>query len=86
MKLYKKWDGDDSVSSFVMFMAKELQRQKRKFRSYQEKLKDDAYGEYARIFNIQKGVVSEIDMMYKMAKTHFKIDLRKNTNAEDTHN
>ena len=85
MKIYKKWNGEDDVSTFVMFMAKELQGQKRKFRSYQAKLKDDVYGEYARIFQIQKGIVVEIDKMYEAAKAHFKIDLRKK-NAENTHN
>lgn len=78
MKIYNKWDGEDNVSSFIMFMAKELQRQKRKFRSYQKRLNDDVYGEYARIFQIQKGIVAEINMLYEAAKAHFKIDLRKN--------
>lgn len=76
MKIFKDWKEND-VSSFVIFLAKESQRQKRKMREYYKRLSNDGEVELANVYHIQQGCAIQADMAYTIAKITFKFDKRK---------
>jgi hypothetical protein len=79
MKVFKDWKEND-ISSFVMYLAKECLRQRRKMAEYYKKYAEniDPQNDNSYIYLIQKGCVLQADMNYVMAKATFKFDKRKN--------
>ena len=75
VKIYTNWKQND-IASFVMFIAKEAQRQKRKLRAYyKQSTKDKEH--YSYIYHIQQGVAREAETLYNVAKDHFDFHNRK---------
>jgi hypothetical protein len=77
MKIFKDWKEND-ISSFVIFLAKESQRQKKKMREYYKRFSNEGEVELAHIYHIQQGCAIQADMAYTMAKITFNLDKRKN--------
>lgn len=77
MKIFNSWKEND-ISSFIIFLAKESQRQKRKMRDYYKKFQNDGEPKFANIYHIHQGCAIQADMAFTMAKLTFKFDKRKN--------
>lgn len=76
MKIFKEWKQNDIVS-FVMFLAKEAQRQKRRMRFYYEKFAKDGEVNSFNIYHVQQGFAAEASTLFIVAKCHFGFDKRK---------
>lgn len=76
MKIFKDWKEND-VPSFVMFLAKEAQRQKRRMRYYYEKLSKDGEVNSFNIYHVQQGFAAEAMTLFAVAKSNFGFDKRK---------
>lgn len=77
MKIFNEWKEND-ISSFIVFLARESKRQKNKMREYGKKANDSSDLNMIDIYNIQKGMAVEADMIYTLAKMTFNFDKRKN--------
>lgn len=75
MKIFNDWKEND-VSSFIVFLARELRRHKTKMREYNNKLKDGD-PEIAHMYHLQQGMAVEAAMIYTLAKMTFNFDKRK---------
>jgi len=78
MKIFKKWD-EDKNASFVVFLAKETQRQKRKLRNLHKRFNTQSKIEHVHLLSVQQGVASEANTIYTIAKDHFGFSNRKIT-------
>lgn len=78
MKIFKKWD-ENEKASFIMFLAKETQRQKRKLRTLHRHFNIHLEIDYVHTLHIQQGVAAEASTIYSIAKDHFGFSNRKNT-------
>ena len=76
MKIFNDWQGD-KTASFVMFLARESQRQKRKLRSLHKYFNKQSEVELVHIFHVQQGLAAEASTMYLIAKDHFGFTDRK---------
>jgi hypothetical protein len=76
MKIFKDWKEND-IPSFVMFLAKEAQRQKRRMRYYYEKFAKDGEVNSMNVYQIQQGQAVEADTLFTIAKEHFHFHKRK---------
>lgn len=77
MKIFKDWNGDEK-SSFVMFLAKENQRQKRKLRNINKYFNVQSEVDLQYIINVQRGQAIESSAIFMLAKDHFGFSDRKN--------
>lgn len=77
MKIFKDWKEND-IPSFIMFLAREAQRQKRKMRYYYQKFAKDGEIDSMDVYQIQQGHAVEADTLFLIAKEHFNFDKRKN--------
>lgn len=77
MKIFKDWKPND-ISSFVIFLAKESQRQKRNMRDYHKRFFNQGEAQLSNIYHIHQGCAIQADMAYTMAKITFGFDKRKN--------
>lgn len=76
MKIFKDWKEND-IASFVMFLAKEAQRQKRRMRYYYQKFAKDGEVNSMNVYQIQQGQAVEADTLLIIAKEHFNFHKRK---------
>ena len=76
MKIFKDWKEND-VPSFVMFLAKEAQRQKRRMRAYHQRFMKDGEVNSMNVYQIQQGQAVEADTLFIIAKEHFHFHERK---------
>jgi hypothetical protein len=76
MKIFKNWKSQD-VSSFIIFLAKETQRQKKKMRNLYKRLNENAEAEIIHTYHVQQGIAVEADTIFTLAKAAFKVEDRK---------
>jgi len=76
MKIFKNWKEGD-IPSFVMFLAKEAQRQKRRMRHYHQRLAKQGETDSINAYQTQQGQAAEADMLFVIAKDHFNFHKRK---------
>lgn len=76
MKVFKDWKENDT-NSFVMFLAKEAQRQKRRMRYYHEKFAKEGEANAMNMYHVQQGFAAEADTLLTIAKEHFGFNERK---------
>jgi hypothetical protein len=77
MKIFKNWKEND-VASFLMFLAIETKKQKRKMREYYKKVTSDADPNMIHIYHVQQGYAVEASTIYILAKESFGFTNRKN--------
>ncbi len=76
MKIFKDWEGD-KTSSFVMFLAKEAQRQRRKLFTVNKDFKLSAEVDYVHMLHVHQGLAAEANTLFLIAKDHFGFSDRK---------
>ena len=76
MKTFKEWDKDEKTS-FVMFLAKETQRQKRKLRTLHKHFNIQSEIDCVHSLHVQQGIAAEANTIYSIAKDHFGFSNRK---------
>ena len=76
MKIFKDWQGD-KAASFVMFLAKEAQRQQNKLRNINKYFTVDAEVDFIHILHVQQGLAAEASTLFIVAKDHFGFTDRK---------
>jgi hypothetical protein len=76
MKVFKDWQGD-KAASFVMFLAKEAQRQQSKLMYINKYFTVDAEADFIHILHVQQGLAAEASTLFMVAKDHFGFTDRK---------
>jgi len=76
MKVFKDWQGD-KAASFVMFLAKEAQRQQSKLMNINKYFTVDAEVDFIHILHVQQGLAAEASTLFIVAKDHFGFTNRK---------
>ncbi len=76
MKVFKDWQGD-KAASFVMFLAKEAQRQQSKLMYINKYFTVDAEVDFIHILHVQQGLAAEASTLFMVAKDHFGFTDRK---------
>ncbi len=76
MKVFKDWQGD-KAASFVMFLAKEAQRQQSKLMYINKYFTVDAEVDFVHILHVQQGLAAEASTLFIVAKDHFGFTDRK---------
>jgi hypothetical protein len=76
MKVFKDWQGD-KAASFVMFLAKEAQRQQSKLMNINKYFTVDAEVDFIHILHVQQGLAAEASTLFIVAKDHFGFTDRK---------
>ena len=76
MKIFKDWEGNKEAS-FVMFLAKEAQRQQSKLRYINKYFTVDAEVDFIHMLHVQQGMAAEASTLFMIAKDHFGFTDRK---------
>jgi len=76
MKIFNDWDGNQQTS-FVMFLARESHRQKRKLQNLYKQFGEQSEVECVHMFHVQQGLAAEASTLYSIAKDHFGFSKRK---------